>query len=122
MQITRLCNKCGKVCTTPLARLCDPCFEQGSKIQPPRQTGRTLKLLQQLDKEGGVLIVHNQSAVEHWRHLYPWLRNQIYSQQDAVHNHLLRARNGESVLVDHCCFEFPYKDFVYEYRMICAPR
>lgn len=99
------CNKCGKFCTTHLARLCDECFEVGSKIEPPRQTGRTFKLIQEMwDVKFLILVVHNEFSKQHWERVYPWLRGRIHSAREKTF--WMRSMNGTHILVDHCVTEF----------------
>lgn len=117
----RQCNNCSKICTTHLARLCDTCFEKSSKIEPPRQTGRTFKLIQQMwEHKHLILVVHNYMSVQHWEYLYPWLHGRIKSSRD--NTNWMRSMNGNDILVDHCVTEFydRYTDkFLLEYYSIC---
>lgn len=103
------CIKCGARCETYLARLCDSCFEIGSKIAPPRQTGRTFQLIKQMDENKRlILVVHTEAYKRHLEWEYPWLHNRIKT----VHDNLtwMRSMIGTSILIDPCVTEFWDRD------------
>lgn len=104
MEREKWCNLCLEPYTSYLHTLCQKCFERGAKIEPPRQTGRTIKLLQGLlDDPDAVMFFPNHHQVRHYRSLY----EQIASRIQCLCRHELDniMRRGERPILDHTCYE-----------------
>ena len=96
------CIQCNKPCTQPLVTKCDPCFERGRKRQPPRQSGRTVAKLRQVEANpGAIFVVPLMHMVRALEFRYPWLKGRIKTPSD------LRGQRSNTLFIDHTVWEFP---------------
>jgi hypothetical protein len=119
---TNLCIQCSNKCNIPYVHLCDACFERGKLIEPPRQSGRTFKLIKQLiEDKNKILVVHSYVTKQHIERAYPLMERQIKTIDNID---WMRSMNGADILVDHMLHEYPLRnsyEFFTQLTMITSP-
>lgn len=100
------CRQCNRPSTTPLATMCDPCFDKlreyvrlNCPLYVHRQSGRTLRNLQALWFDNStIMFMKSFDEAEQLKRMYRMVANRIYSYVEAIPEHRGDMRPA---LVDH---------------------